>query len=85
MQGPYTVVDGYLGAPVRVPVFVPGEWPANETFGAPRPPYNCTAACYPPGKRFWGFAEVVLRWSTLKDKMQLDKLEGEGGFSVGTH
>lgn len=67
-----------MGAIVRVPVFVKGDWPANETFGAPHPPTDCPNSCTVAGERFWGFAMGVMAWEKMKEQMDFQALEASG-------
>eukprot|EP00195_Chlamydomonas_chlamydogama_P016231 CAMPEP_0202895694 /NCGR_PEP_ID=MMETSP1392-20130828/4846_1 /ASSEMBLY_ACC=CAM_ASM_000868 /TAXON_ID=225041 /ORGANISM="Chlamydomonas chlamydogama, Strain SAG 11-48b" /LENGTH=1234 /DNA_ID=CAMNT_0049580803 /DNA_START=259 /DNA_END=3963 /DNA_ORIENTATION=- len=90
LSGPRMLAQGFMGAPVRYPIFLEGYGP-NETFGMPPVPTNCQGYCYtvntttlPNGtqvtttRRFWGFASALFRWETLLEQMHFDVMVRAG-------
>ncbi|EFJ44732.1 hypothetical protein VOLCADRAFT_95096, partial [Volvox carteri f. nagariensis] len=79
LAGPYKLVQGYMGAPARYPIFVRGVDP-NDTFGTGQDVVNCSI-CYDPSTRtkFWGFATVMIHWKRfLYDVVRIDDLNRQG-------
>lgn len=73
MQGPYQLLQGYLGALLRVPVFVNASGlAANETFGAVHGPTNCSVCEQTSdGQRFWGVSCLELHSASRSCSIQL--------------
>ncbi|KXZ47914.1 hypothetical protein GPECTOR_32g527 [Gonium pectorale] len=69
LAGPYNLVQGYVGAPARFPIYV-SDVDANETFGRPADATNCSI-CYDPATRtkFWGFATVMINWDVFVNQV----------------
>ncbi|KAG2450347.1 hypothetical protein HYH02_004852 [Chlamydomonas schloesseri] len=79
LAGPYMLVQGYMGAPARYPIYV-HDVDANETFGMPDDATNCSV-CYDPTTRtkFWGFATVMIDWDKfVYGIVRIDELRGQG-------
>ncbi|KAG2484907.1 hypothetical protein HYH03_016293 [Edaphochlamys debaryana] len=79
LAGPYMLVQGFMGAPARFPIFVPNSAP-NETFGLNFTAPNCSA-CYDPVTRskFWGFATVLIQWDRfINGVVRIDELREQG-------
>ncbi|GLC33295.1 hypothetical protein PLESTB_000349600 [Pleodorina starrii] len=79
LAGPYMLVQGFMGAPARYPIFV-RDVEAGDTFGTGRDATNCPI-CYDPATRtkFWGFATVLIHWDRfVYSVVRIDDLSHQG-------